>query len=151
MKWPLLFLIPFALAKLEKKSIHFSNGKSLSVEVAQSSSDRQKGLMGRTELKENTGMLFVFKRPQQLSFWMKNTYIPLSIGFFDENKKLFDIQKMEPVKSVMDQDVKHYRSRGRAKYALEVNQGWFARNGIKKGMTFQFLKMPKAKPQKKKK
>lgn len=140
MKWPLLFLIPFALAKLEKKSIHFSNGKSLSVEVAQSSSDRQKGLMGRTELKENTGMLFVFKRPQQLSFWMKNTYIPLSIGYFDKNKVLKKLyHNMKPQKMLeLNQDLTNYPSQCKCQYALEVNIGWFKKNNIKPGMTFTF-------------
>ncbi len=73
---------------------------------------------------------------------MKNTFIPLSIGFFDSQKTLVDIQDMEPVKSEMDQNPKSYLSQSPAQFALEVNQGWFAKNKIKIGDRFEIIEKP---------
>lgn len=70
---------------------------------------------------------------------MKNTFIPLSIGFFNSKKVLVDIQDMEPAKSEMDQNPKSYLSRSPAQYALEVNQGWFQKNKIKLGDRFELV------------
>lgn len=111
--------------------------QSLRVEVATKEEDRSRGLMYRTELKEGTGMLFVFEKAQTLSFWMKNTFIPLSIGYFDARKRLVDVQDMEPVKSEMQSDLPSYTSRTPAKYALEVPKGWFSRNKIQLGAVFR--------------
>ena len=123
---------------MEKKKLRFSNGVEIQVEVAESYTDRMQGLMHRTSLDENQGMLFDFKRPQILSFWMKNTYIPLSIGYFDKNKKLKEIYQMKAqAMMARDQDLRSYPSRCRCVYALEVNQGWFKKNKIKPEMTFE--------------
>lgn len=84
-------------------------------------------------------MLFVYDKQQVLSFWMKNTFIPLSIGFFDRNKKLVDIQDMEPMKSIMQEPQISYQSKFPAKYALEMNKGWFKKNQIKLGTRFKFV------------
>lgn len=84
-------------------------------------------------------MLFIFDREQTLSFWMKNTFIPLSIGFFDDSKRLVDIQDMSPASSLMQAKFPSYASRKPAKYALEVNQGWFSRHNIGLGTTFKLL------------
>ena len=73
--------------------------KILEVELAVSETQQMKGLMHRTELHQDRGMLFVFSQPKKASFWMKNTFIPLSIGFFDKNKKLLNILDMEPMRS----------------------------------------------------
>lgn len=108
----------------------------LTVEVANTPDSRAKGLMGRKELAEGHGMLFVYKRAERLFFWMKNTLIPLSIAFFDEDKTAFDIQDMDPPKG---EELKHYVSSGAAQYALEVPQGWFDRHGIEAGAKFSFL------------
>lgn len=99
----------------------------LNVEVAATGAERERGLMGRTALPDNAGMLFVFDRPQMLSFWMKDTLIPLSIAFIDSDGKIVDIQDMQP----LDETVRV--SRVPAKYALEVNQGFFGKHGIKVG------------------
>ena len=103
-------------------------------EIADDSDLREHGLMFREKLADNTGMLFIFENEQPLNFWMKNTLIPLSIGFFSKAKKLIDIQEMVP--AVMgDQDPQHYPSSGPAMYALEMPKGWFARNKIARGAT----------------
>jgi len=98
--------------------------ETLMAEIARTDEQLQHGLMFRTSLSDNEGMLFVYSTERTLSFWMKNTFIPLSIGFFDKNGVLVDIQDMEPVKSEMEVP-KTYISLKPAQYALEVRKGWF--------------------------
>lgn len=122
-------------------NIEFTNGIRMEVEVADTVYERAKGLMHRKSLPENSGMLFIFDREQVLSFWMKDTFIPLSIGFFDKDKKLLNIEKMEPQSlAAKQQDLRSYQSKGLGLFALEVNQGWFAKNKIKPGQSFKILK-----------
>ncbi len=97
------------------------------VEIADSFIERQRGLMERTELAENAGMLFVFDREQALSFWMRNTIIPLSIAYIDRRGRIVDIQDMEPL------DETSHPSAEPAQYALEVNQGFFRERGVEVG------------------
>jgi len=104
--------------------------QTLNIEMALSEDQRERGLMFRQSLGDGAGMLFVYSHPTELSFWMKNTFIPLSIGFFNDKKELIDIQDMEPVRSEMQQDIPSYHSRGPAQYALEVNKGWFQKYKI---------------------
>ena len=108
------------------------NGINVNVEIADTDKKRSKGLMHRKNLAKNHGMLFIFENEQLLSFWMKNTFIPLSIAFIDSNCIIVDIQKMNP-KSMLFKNVPSYTSRKPAKYALEVNQGWFVKNKIQVG------------------
>jgi uncharacterized membrane protein (UPF0127 family) len=89
--------------------------------------------MHRRMLPENRGMLFVFREPAQQSFWMMNTYIPLSIAFIDERGAILNIADMKPLTT------DPHPSAGPAKYALEMNQGWFAKRGIKRGAVVQGL------------
>ncbi len=86
-----------------------------------------------TSLPSNTGMLFVFEESQHLSFWMKNTRIPLAIGFFDAGSKLVDIQEMSVPNSVLEVTPVSYQSRVPAVLALEMNRGWFTKNKIENG------------------
>lgn len=109
----------------------------LDVEIADDNPKRSLGLMNRKELKEGKGMLFIFDQEQMLSFWMKNTLIPLSIGYFDQNKKLFQILDMKPA-SPMEVHPPNYPSSRPGKFALEVPIGWFNRHNIKPGATFSF-------------
>lgn len=102
--------------------------KSLVVEIADTPSKRSTGLMYRTQLARDRGMLFVFPTEDYLSFWMKNTKIPLSIGYFNADGILLEIYDMKP-----DQISEVYGSRRPALYALEVNLGWFSENGIDPG------------------
>jgi uncharacterized membrane protein (UPF0127 family) len=97
------------------------------VEIATTTAEKQRGLMGRTALAEDAGMLFVFDREQQLSFWMKDTLIPLSIAYINESGRIVDIQDMKPL------DETPHPSAEPAKYALEVNQGFFNEHGVEVG------------------
>ncbi len=101
------------------------------VEVADTPETRRRGLMFRTHLPENHGMLFLFEAPQRLAFWMKNTQIPLSIAFISARWRIVDIQDMDP--PAPGGQIPVYVSRAEAQYALEVNQGFFARHGITVG------------------
>lgn len=103
-------------------------GKPLVVEVAETPSQWQKGLMGRNELPEGSGMLFVYPDSRPRNFWMRNTSIPLSIGFFDSEGILFALLDMAPY-----HDQTLYSSGEAAQFALEVPQGWFKRNQISLG------------------
>lgn len=113
-------------------------GKIIMVEVADDEASRSHGLMFRQALPDNTGMLFVFEQEQQLAFWMKNTLIPLSIGYFDDQKTLIDIKEMIPAVAG-ELRPKTYVSAKPAMYALEVPKGWFARNKVELGSKFFFL------------
>src|SRR5919202_3654913 len=97
------------------------------VEIADTPAEQETGLMGRSALAPNAGMLFVFGQDQPLSFWMKDTLIPLSIAFMDSQGRIVDIQDMQPL------DQTPHDSAAPAKYALEVNQGFFAAQGIQVG------------------
>ncbi|MCB0378484.1 MAG: DUF192 domain-containing protein [Bdellovibrionales bacterium] len=129
--------------ELPKGTMTFDKSKKIEVEIAKNFQDRQQGLMHRTELGKNKGMLFVFPSEQPLVFWMKNTYIPLSIGYFDKNKVLKEIYDMKP-QSLLEkvQHTTQYPSNCQCQYALEVNQGWFKKNNIKVGAHFSLTTAP---------
>lgn len=110
----------------------------LLVEIADRPETRSQGLMGREKLEEGKGMLFIFPKADYLTFWMKNTLIPLSIGFFNADKKLLNILDMEPT-GPGTQSYLLYKSKAPALYALEVPQGWFQKHQIRPGMKFSFL------------
>ena len=98
------------------------------MQVAALPDEVPRGLMFRKSLGRDEGMLFVFPRPQKLSFWMRNTTVPLDIGYFDADGALREIYPMYPL------DEKSVVSRGRdLKFALEMNQGWFRDRGVKPG------------------
>jgi uncharacterized membrane protein (UPF0127 family) len=101
------------------------------VEIADDSAEQAQGLMNRTSLGENRGMLFVFEEEATLSFWMRNTLIPLSVAYIDSEGRIVDIQKMEP----LDDEPPQYVSAEPAQYALEVNQGFFEERGVEVGDT----------------
>lgn len=103
------------------------------VEIADTDAERQTGLMGRNVLPENAGMLFVFEGEQTLSFWMRDTLIPLSIAYIDAEGRIVDIQDMQPLDDVPP----HYVSAEPAQYALEVNQGFFEERGVVVGDTVE--------------
>jgi len=120
-----------------KKTIHVG-GKKLLVEIADTNEKIARGLMFRKQLlTDNQGMLFIFKQQKMRTFWMKNTFVPLSIGFFDGEKKLLSVAEMQPVISEMEKP-KTYKSLKPAKYVLEVNQGWFFRKKVKTGAKLSF-------------
>ena len=100
----------------------------LTVEIADENLERQAGMMHRTTMPKNEGMLFVFPYPHQSGFWMKNTTVPLSIAYIDRASRVIEIYDLHPG----DEEAVESRS-ARVQYALEVNQGWFAKNGIQPG------------------
>jgi hypothetical protein len=100
----------------------------LRVEVVETLEKQERGLMFRQSLPENEGMLFVYREPQELAFWMRNTFIPLDIVFVGADGIILNIHQARP----LDESVL-YRSAGSAKYVIETNQGWFSRHGIRPG------------------
>jgi uncharacterized membrane protein (UPF0127 family) len=123
----LLLAIPFAVAADIPTRTLSIRGQNLLVEVVSTPETRATGLMNRFSLQQDHGMLFVFEAPQPLAFWMKNTYIPLSIAFVDARGRITNIEDMRP------QDESTHLSRGMARYAIEMRQGWFAAKGIGAG------------------
>jgi uncharacterized protein len=118
-------------SRLRTLVIDASGGKKVEVrvEVADDMAEQAEGLMDRTTLRVNRGMLFVYPEERELSFWMKNTLIPLSIAFIDSERRIIDIQDMKP----LDDEPPSYVSAEPAQYALEVNQGFFEERGVKIG------------------
>lgn len=98
------------------------------VEVAETLEKQERGLMFRRSMPDNEGMLFVYKEPIEMSFWMRNTFIPLDIAFIGADGVILNIHQARP----LDESVL-YRSAGAAKYVIETNQGWFSRHGIGPG------------------
>ncbi len=106
---------------------------TLNVEVADTPEGRAQGLMHRTKLAENAGMLFDLESSGLWSFWMKNTLIPLSIAFISEDWTIVDILDMAVADDPQNGPFPYYAPAKPARYALEVNQGFFKRKGIAVG------------------
>lgn len=99
----------------------------IQAEVAQTPDERATGLMFRETLGTNDGMLFVFEQPATQCFWMKNTLLPLSIAFVADDGTVVNIDDMKP------KTLDSHCSEKPVRYVLEMNQGWFARRGVKAG------------------
>jgi len=102
-------------------------------EVANSYETRARGLMYRDSLAPNQGMLFVFPQTERHCMWMKNTPLPLSVAFIDSGGEIVSISDMSP-----HTEESHCAARP-AKYALEMNRGWFSAKGIRAGTKLQGL------------
>jgi len=102
-------------------------GEVFTVEVARTPKERETGLMFRKDLRANAGMIFVFDRDERLSFWMKNTEIPLSIAYISSEGEIKEIYDMTP------RSQRPIESTFAVRYALEVPKGTFDRLGIKPG------------------
>jgi len=102
-------------------------------EVADRDASRAYGLMERTSLPPNGGMLFVFQERDLHCMWMKNTLLPLSVAFVDEGGAIINIEDMQP----LTEDA-HCAARP-ARFALEMAQGWFAARGIRAGSRLRGL------------
>ncbi len=124
----ILFIINLSYADLliGKDTLH--------VEVAETPYEREKGLMYRTYLAPDSGMLFVFEKPETLSFWMFNTLIPLDIVFLDSNFVVIDIKHGIPL------DTTPIKSSKPCLYALETNLNYFKKRGITPGDTIKIIK-----------
>jgi uncharacterized membrane protein (UPF0127 family) len=122
------------VARLEKRLFSFEKTDragtppvTIRAEIAREEHEASAGLMYRRNLPDGEGMLFVFERDEILAFWMKDTFIPLSIAFITSDGGIIDIRDMEP------RNLNPVESARPARYALEVSQGWFTRNGIREG------------------
>ena len=99
----------------------------IEAEVAANDQNRQVGLMNRTAMPPQRGMLFVFPQERTHCMWMRNTLIPLSVAFIDADGVIINIENMQP------QTEDNHCAKVPARYALEMNLGWFAQRGIKPG------------------
>ncbi len=125
-------IITLARPDFAKKKIQVGH-KTITVEIADTPEKTAYGLMFKKTLNENEGMLFIFTKEERLSFWMKNTFIDLSIAYFDSKKILTEILEMKAAHSELQTHFENYQSTKPALYALEMNKGWFKKNNIKPG------------------
>jgi len=121
----------------ELKVIPLSAGIHLiKAEVAQRDAERAQGLMYRTSLGENQGMLFLFENDTVQCMWMKNTLIGLSVAFMGPDGRVINVEDMDP------QTETTHCAKQPARYALEMNRGWFAKHGVKNGALISGLPQP---------
>ena len=99
----------------------------IKAEVAANDPARQQGLMFRQSMGPNEGMVFVFEEDARVCMWMKNTFLPLSVAFLDKDGRILNIEDMQP------QTTDSHCARKPARYALEMNQGWFQKKNISPG------------------
>jgi len=127
-------------AETNKAELGRDLSKELKLEYALDETQRENGLMRRTTLCENCGMFFVFNNTQPLTFWMKNTLIPLDIIFITKDGVVTNIEQAsaEP-NNKDDTQYQTYRSNGDALYVLEVNRGWSQKNQLKAGDNLNIL------------
>ena len=99
----------------------------IDTQVAATSEQREIGLMYRKEMPQHEGMLFIFENSSRLCFWMKNTLIPLTAAFIADDGTIVNLENMKP------QTLDSHCSAKPVRYVLEMNQGWFAKKGVKPG------------------
>jgi uncharacterized protein len=129
MRWIYALLLAAAPALAQQLPVVQLNAGMhlIRAEVAADFPSRAQGLMYRSAMPSNAGMLFIFDEPATQCMWMKNTLIPLSVAFIDEHAAVINIEDMTP------QTEDSHCARKPARYALEMNRGWFAARGIKPG------------------
>jgi len=99
----------------------------IDTQLAVTSEQREIGLMFRKEMPQNEGMLFIFENPTRLCFWMKNTLLPLTAAFIADDGTIVNLENMKP------QTLDSHCSTKPVRFVLEMNQGWFAKKGVKPG------------------
>jgi uncharacterized membrane protein (UPF0127 family) len=109
----------------------------ITAELATTPQSRTTGMMFREKTAPNHGMLFVFEYPAQQCFWMRNTPLPLSIAFIDDDGKILEIKDMAPRSDAL------HCSQHPVRFALEMEQGWFAKKGRAVGSKIQGLPAPR--------
>jgi uncharacterized membrane protein (UPF0127 family) len=100
---------------------------NIKAEVAQTEEEHEIGLMFRTSMGSNEGMIFIFERPGKQCFWMKNTLIPLAVAFVGDDGTIANVDEMKA------QTLNPHCSVKPVRFVLEMNAGWFAKRGIKDG------------------
>jgi uncharacterized protein len=135
----IFLLLGLALSSAEADTLQLSiRQHKLQVETAVTAQEREHGLMQRTVLCADCGMLFVFPRAERHAFWMKNTALPLSIAFIAPDGSIINIAEMQA------NTTDYHQAQGNALYALEMNRGWFSGNAIKAGDKVQGLEQAPA-------
>jgi len=127
------FLFSCDAEKAEKKAVLEIQGREFAVEIADTQKEREKGLMHRKQIPQYGGMIFVFEKDKKLSFWMKNTSIPLSIAYISSDWEIKEIHDMAP------NSTSTVKSEHSVRYALEVRQGMFEKIGAKAGDTIKVI------------
>ena len=107
--------------------------QKISVQLARTPQQRQTGLMHRRSMPQQEGMLFVFDQPGVQCFWMKNTLLPLTAAFVDDDGTIVNLADMQP-----QSETPHCSARP-VRYVLEMNQGWFKHHGVKAGARLKWL------------
>jgi len=128
-----LLVTVVALSTSDTAQVTFSDNISIEAETAVTSEEKAKGLMNKETLGEDHGMLFIYHKEDDRSFWMKNTSIPLDIIFIDSNQEIINIEQADPEPNTSTNNLERYRSSEPAQYVLEVNQGFSEKNSIEKG------------------
>ena len=132
----ILVLFPFHFLKEKKEDRVCYKDQCIEVEVALKDKERMLGLMFRSSLDENKGMLFVFPEPKRYAFWMKNTLIPLDMIWLSPSRQVVDIK--ENVPPCKADPCPTYGPEGDASFVLEVNTGKAKRMGLYRGAEFEF-------------
>lgn len=122
----LLFVLSLSCRGEELLQLEIGS-KQFYLEIADDQEERSRGLMFRDSLKEDHGMIFIFQRDRQLSFWMKDTKIPLSLAYIDREGRIVDILPLSPG------DLQSVSSSRSVRYAIELNRGAFQRAGVEEG------------------
>jgi uncharacterized membrane protein (UPF0127 family) len=143
-RWPILALAMLLAAVLPAQAqppvVELGAGMHLiRAELAADDPSRMRGLMFRKSLGPNEGMLFVFDETTTHCMWMKNTFVPLSVAFLDAQARVINIADMTP-----HSEESHCATRP-ARYALEMERGWFAARGIGRGSTIRGIVPPAGK------
>jgi uncharacterized membrane protein (UPF0127 family) len=127
--FPIVILLCIIFSCGEKKETIdiYIKGIRFTVECARTREEQRMGLMYRKKLAPKSGMIFIYTNYVQTSFWMQNTYIPLSIAFISKEGEILDIKNMTPLSTDL------VKSRFPYMYALEVNQGAFEEIGVRPG------------------
>ena len=133
---------PNPATKYERGRLIISQGSkkvTVNIEIARTMEARSQGLGLRKSLPEDAGMLFVFEEDAKWGFWMRNTLIPLSVGFIDKNWQLLEILDMRVADDPLNGPWPTYAPTAAYRYALEVNQGFFQRKGIIPGARLELI------------
>ena len=129
--WILIFILIAYLPSARADTLPLLNlkirGVEISTEVAATPATRAQGLMYRKQLAKNQGMLFIFPEPDYYGMWMLNTYIPLNVAFLDKQGVILNIADMAPLTK------ESHSAIAPAKFALEMNLGWFKAHNVKAG------------------
>ena len=138
----IVFVLVFVFLLLNKKNIPINDiqyvkiaGQTIKVDLALTPKTQEQGLSGRTELKENEGMLFVFNKPSQYSFWMKDMNFPIDIIWLGEDLRIVYIEKEAKPESYPNA----FTPDQKAKFVLEVMSGFSEKNNLKEGDIVKFL------------